>query len=233
MRHILLITFLAINVISCTSETEDKGIKKVSDFYQCHISYVLGTSTSTSEGTKKYFEIDLSESKTLNAFPAWLIGKNAARLFYTQLNEEEKENYDEIILNVSQDLEGNKSQTEVIVSTEELKLVTKKTVLFEESSEALKKNNFDTFHQMCDAALITNIDKDEIENGFDELNSKLGNTIEYQLLGYQVGELKNDTDTIPIIQFFGIQQRDSTSLNYQITVSQEEKNNKLYAFKFE
>ncbi len=59
---ILSIVLIACKSIVSISNNEDKGIKEVLDFYGGYCKYSIGASASTEDGTKKYFELELSKS---------------------------------------------------------------------------------------------------------------------------------------------------------------------------
>lgn len=88
---------LLSNALSIT-DNEDKGVKEILDFYGGYCKYAIGASASTETGKKKYFELELSKSDAIEerAKVAQMPASNIAYLFYKNLNQEERANYDEI-----------------------------------------------------------------------------------------------------------------------------------------
>lgn len=232
MKNFILIATIALGLLGCASESENTGILEIANFYGCQASYTVGVSTSTNEDTKKYFEIELSDGQGINLFPAWLIGKNSALLFYNQLNEKEKTTYDQIIINVSQSINGNNSTTEVVVPTEELKNISPKIHMYEKTVETFKQENFNSFFELCSPELIDNLDKDSMSVNFNEINETYGDVKGYQVHGYQLGNMETEAEDMNVILIYGIQERDSINLNFRITLNQDEKDEQLYGFQY-
>ena len=96
------VTILALLVVSCRNivsitPNEDKGIKEILNFYGGYCKYSIGSSASTKDGAKKYFEIELSKSDVLEKYADMpdVSASNAAYILYKDLKNERK-NYDEI-----------------------------------------------------------------------------------------------------------------------------------------
>ena len=118
---------LLSNFISIT-DNEDKGVKKILNFYGGYCEYSIGATLSTTEDKKKSFELKLSKSEILDKFSKTpeIPASNLAYLFYTNLKEEKK-NYDEI---ESVLLFNNREEYKTTFSSDQLEMIGEKmTVL--------------------------------------------------------------------------------------------------------
>lgn len=100
---ILLYSICLFILISCASETEQKGLTEIVNLYGGTATISKGASTSTSEGSKRYIEINIENSEVLNSDSTKNVEMyflNSIYLLYANQTKEERENYDSYQLEV-------------------------------------------------------------------------------------------------------------------------------------
>jgi len=170
------------------SDNENNGIQEILDFYGGRAEYSIGASASTSDGTKKYFEIEMSQSDAIDKRldKAYLPSSNIAYRFYKNLKEEKK-NYDEIkVVLISKD---NKTQ-EFDFPITLLEKAEKRIKVIEKTVSLLKEKQFEELKAMLNNELVA-FDKEELIPRLKEVEPQLGNILEFRLFGFKITEIKD------------------------------------------
>ncbi|WP_336129233.1 hypothetical protein [Mesoflavibacter sp. CH_XMU1422-2] len=206
MNRILSITFLVFLLTSCgnkregeektgllsnlvsITDNENNGIEEILGFYGGRCEYSIGVSASTSDGTKKYFEIEMSQSDAIDKRldKVYLPSSNIAYRFYKNLKEEKK-NYDEIkVVLISKD---NKKQ-EFNFPITLLEKAEKRIKVAEKTVSLLKEKQFEELKEMLNNELVA-FDKEELIPRLKEFEPQLGNILEFRLFGFKITEIKD------------------------------------------
>ena len=225
-RSVILILILIL-FSNCTSTTEEEGIDEVAEFYNCQVSFTKGISASTSDDDGSYFEITLSGDH-LKKYNLEDVAKNAARIFFLSLNDDEKEqyNYISVIVEAENKSIGLKS------TKEDLALIISKQKLYFDISEFIKNNNYEKFFNLLNPDVLSEIDKDTMSFKLNQIEPNFGKITETIILGYDFIETEYNNKSLSLIRFKGIQKCEKQNLNFLIVTSREKEDNLIYGFKF-
>jgi hypothetical protein len=229
MTKKILIVILMLGTISCSrregeqktgllsyfvsiTDSEDKGIKEILDFYggQCKYSFGAVASTNDKED-KKYFKIQLMKSVVVTKYddrPEWTTS-NIAYIFYKNLNQKERENYSHIRATLVFD---NGDKIEHDYSRKELETVEKKMKTINKIIEIIKQKRFDDIKSYLNPENNFSYDKDEVISGLKKYDPEFGNITEFRLFGFKY----TTADTKPILSIFGIIIRDIQNNEFKV-----------------
>ena len=187
-------TGLLSNFISI-SDNEDAGVKEILAFYGGQCKYAVGTSASTKDGKKKYFELEMAKSDVLeeNANRIEMPASNIAYLFYKNLKEE-KSNYNEIhAVIIFKD--GTEKTFEY--STDKLELVQQRMNLANKTVELLTNKDYDNLKLLLNNELV-DYDKDELISNLIKFEPQFGDIKEFRPFGFRVNQNKSGIDILHI-----------------------------------
>tara|TARA_R110002074_G_scaffold209113_5_gene378052 strand:- start:1763 stop:2056 length:294 start_codon:yes stop_codon:yes gene_type:complete len=88
--------FIAILMVGCASETQQKGLDEVAEIYDAKVSYSKGFSSSLGKKTVKRFNVKLSDSKSLDSLPIAESSANIALTVFKNFDDDEKNSYTHI-----------------------------------------------------------------------------------------------------------------------------------------
>jgi hypothetical protein len=185
------------NVLSIT-DNEDKGVKEILDFYGGYCKYAIGVSASTETGKKKYFELELSKSDAIEerAKVAQMPASNIAYLFYKNLNQEERDNYDEIHT-VLIFADGEKMTFEF--PTKQLELVKQKMKVVDKIVDLIKEKNFEALRPLLNDTAFVTYDKNELITNLTNFDPQFGNVTEgFRPFGFRINKAKDGTEVLHI-----------------------------------
>jgi hypothetical protein len=191
-------TSLLSNFVSIT-DNEDKGVKDVLDFYGGYCEYAIGTSFSTDEGKKKYFELKLTKSEVADKFAnvREFTASNMAYMFYKDLKNEKK-NYDEIhsvlILN-------GKDKYEYKYSHGRLDTISAKLKVFNKVFESIKGKKYDQLKTILSNDSYKDSDKNQMVLNLKKIDTAYGNIKGVLIYGFRF-ERQNEFDVLTILGVF-------------------------------
>ena len=187
-------TGLFSNFVSIT-DNEDAGVKEILAFYGGQCKYAVGASASTKDGNKKYFELEVGQSETIEqlADKIEMPASNIAYLFYRNLKEETK-NYDEIH-SVIIFADGTKKTFKY--STKQLEIVHNRMKTVNKVIELISSNDFQTLKSMLNNEFVK-FDKDEIITNLENMNPKLGKVKEFNPYGFRINQTESGIDILHI-----------------------------------
>jgi len=202
MKLTLFAALIFISLSGCThiltlTNNEDKGIKDVLAFYGGYCKYSVGMSTSTEDGTKKYFELEMSKcdvaEKYFTAapeFPAY----GAIYTFYSDLKSESK-NYDEIhgVL-----IFNNGRKYQYSLSRDTLELIAAKMKVFNEIVNLIKTKDFDGIRPLLNSDSYTDSAKTQLISNLKTIDSQFGNVKSFLFYGFRI-EKYNDYNVLNIL----------------------------------
>ncbi|WP_405292312.1 hypothetical protein [Algibacter sp. Ld11] len=170
------------------SDNEANGIDEILEFYGGSCEYLFGVSASTNEGTKKYFEIKISQSDAIDELldKVHLPSSNIAYRFYKNLKEEKK-NYDiiKVIL-----ISSNNKKEEFDFPITFLEKAEKRIKVAERTISLIKEKQFEELKKMFNDE-ISLLEKDEFILRLKEIEPQLGNILEFRLFGFKITKIKN------------------------------------------
>jgi hypothetical protein len=204
-------TGLLSHLVSIT-DNEDKGVKEILNFYGGECKYSIGTTASTDEGKKKYFELEMSKSDMLENY-AKLIempSSNIAFMFYYNLKEE-KRNYTQIKVVVKlKDGHGDNFE----YSTSQLEIVKQKVDLIFKVSDLIKLKDYNGLYKLFDLTVAPNLKETDIESYCSKSDIAYGQIVKFQLQGFSFFN-SNGKD---LLHLAGVQQRDKQNTPLTIFV---------------
>ena len=211
---------LLSNLIDITNN-ELNGVDKILEFYGGECKYSVGASASNIDGTKKYFELEMSKSeaieKRLNK--VHLPSSNVAYLFYKSLKEEKK-NYDEIhVILISKD----NTKQEFNFPIELLERVEKRMSLANRTVDLLKEKKYEELKSMMNNDLIP-FDKEQLIPRLQKVEPEFGNIKEFLFFGFKVVPYKGKN----LLHLSGAIMRDKTNNEFSIDIDFDSDKNELY-----
>ncbi len=229
MRQIkwLLCLFACIILMNCTSSTEDKGLTKIKELYNCEAFPSFGTSMTTTEANK-YVEIELSDgNEYYHQEDPQMIASNAALMFYISLTPDEKKKYAEITCIVNQIKNGNNQSTSYDISTEVLEIVEKKLPLYNECIRFIEIAAFERIYDRFVPEAKAAITLKEFNNMMKEKFTRTSGTTKIYTLGFRL--FQNEELGINGVKIFGAFTSNYKNYNkFGLSMNQKPKDGKIY-----
>ncbi|AXT59204.1 hypothetical protein D1816_02190 [Aquimarina sp. AD10] len=215
---------LLSNLINIT-DNENNGIEEILNFYGGRCEYSIGVSASTSDGTKKYFEIEMSQSDEIEKRldKPILPSSNIAYIFYKNLKEEKK-NYDAIhVILVSK----NNVEQEFKYPVSTLEKVEQRISLNDKTVNLLKEKKFENLKTMLNNELIP-FDKNELVPRLIKLEPQFGDIKEYRFFGFMIAPYKGKD----ILHLSGALLREKQNHEFSIDVDFNSNRDELYQLQY-
>jgi hypothetical protein len=226
MKIFLLIATFTLFTVSCNSiinitPNEDKGIKEVINFYGGYCKYSIGASASTQDGSKKYFELELSKSEVLEKYADMpdVSASNIAYIFYNNLKNESK-NYDEVHVVIL----FKKDKYEAIYSMEKLELIKSKMKVLNQVVDLIKTKKFNDLKPFLSDGSYTDSAKNNLILNIQKLDPTFGNIKEFTPFGFRF-ETINGFDLVSIL---GAMIRDKENNQFTLKVDLKPSENKVH-----
>ncbi|WP_299122464.1 hypothetical protein [uncultured Tenacibaculum sp.] len=218
-------TGLLSNFISIT-DNEDAGVKEILDFYGGQCKYSIGTSISTKNGKKKYFELEISKSEVLekNFNRIEMPASNIAYLFYRNLKKE-KNNYDEIHSTIIFE-DGTKKTFPYSVAT--LELVNNRMKLTNHTINLLTNKDYETLKSILNTELFE-FDKNELITNIKKIELQLGEIKEFRPYGFRIRETKN---SINLLHISGAIIRETQNNEFSVDMNLDSAKEELYLLQY-
>jgi hypothetical protein len=219
---------LLSNALSIT-DNEDKGVKEILAFYGGYCKYAVGASASTETGKKKYVELELSKSEVIEkkAKVAQMPASNIAYLFYTNLNKEERANYDEIHT-VLIFADGEKMTFEY--PSKQLELVDQRMRLVNKVVGLIKEKNFEALRPMLNDTALVSYDKNELITNLAKVDPQFGNVTEgFRPFGFGIYKAKDGTD---VLHISGAIIRDKLSNEFSVDLDLNGRDDNIFALQY-
>ncbi|MCE3226435.1 MAG: hypothetical protein K0S32_986 [Bacteroidetes bacterium] len=207
-------TGLLSNFVSIT-DNEDKGVKKILDYYGGECKYAIGKDVSA-DTSVKYFELQLTGSDAMEKYSHILEmpASNMAYLFYNSLKEE-KNNYDEIHSVVILK-DGNKKS--FIYPTKKLELVDVKIPLVLKIVELIKDKKYTDLLPMLNDSTIGKYNKKDLINNIEKMDNDFGIIKEFLPYGFKIKDLNNGKK---VLYISGALIRDKQSNEFSVDLNPE------------
>ncbi|MBS1506088.1 MAG: hypothetical protein JSS79_05545 [Bacteroidetes bacterium] len=204
------------------TENESKAIDEVLDFFGGFCKYSIGASASTEEGSKKYFELELSQSKALEKYKnsKEIVTSKLCYIFFNKLSDEEKQNYTHIRGTLLYD-NGEKFSHDY--SIKELELVKSKMAIVDKVVSLIKNKNFKELKGMLNDQSTLRYDKNELLTNIEKLDPEFGNVTEYRLFGFRLSNAGNNQ----VLKIYGVVLRDKSNHELSIYLDPNAKNDEI------
>lgn len=212
-------------MISCASDTQQKGLDSIAKHYNATTSFSKGFNTKNNK-TTRYFQIIISNSKMLDSLRADVTLSHVALMLLGNFTEEEKENYDLIkvaYINKSQDTIKYRYPIQV------LKQGLDQVALFTEFSDKVVAGKYTDAVSMLDPKLLDKNTALQFKNYMKNLIAKHGKIIGYKRLGF--GALSENG--VDLFQFNGyLSFADYYKKPYIITMTKDVTNDYVMGYNF-
>ena len=246
MKNITLIFLTALTIISCDNkrdgeekptllsnalsitDNEDKGVKEILEYYGGNCKYAIGASVSTDEGSKKYFELEMSKSDAIEKY-AQIIempASNIAYLFYRNLKDE-KSNYNEIQTVI---IFNDATKKTFTYSVDKLELVKNKMLLVNKLVDLLKIKNFEAIKPMLDEkSSPLKYDKNDLIYNISKIDSMYGQIKEFLPYGFRFKKLENGKE---LLHISGALIRDKQSNEFSVDLDPESTKDEIFILQY-
>jgi hypothetical protein len=219
-------------LVGCASETETRAVHEIANFYGGRVSYSKGVAASTTEGSKKYFELKLSESQYINSVAAEEPASFSALTIYRNLSEEEKDKYTHIKTSVEQQAGDSEKTTEFEYTIQKLKTVEAKLALIKPLQEILKHRHYEQLTQQLDSSAFRNFDMKTFYAQLDTIASACGEINDYHLHAFTFFESEVDQEQKPLLELKGVLVRNKQNVRISVILSTLPEDNRIYGLHF-
>lgn len=227
MKIVFSIAFISLMLAGCThiikiTGNEDKGIKEILEFYGGYCKYSIGASASTEDGTKKYFELELSKSDVIEKYSDTpeFSASNVAYLFYKNLKNENK-NYDEIHCVLLFDKKG---KFEIIYSMDKLALMESKMKILYHVVDLIKAKRFSDLKSLLSDGSYTDSAKNNLIINLQKVDPTFGNVKEFRPFGFRFETLNGYN----VMNISGIMLRDKQNNEFSLKVDLKPSEDKVH-----
>jgi hypothetical protein len=210
-----------ISNLTDITENEHKGIQEILSFYGGECRYAVKYSISSSEGKKKYFEIEVGKSELLEKLVdrAEIPASNIAYFFYSNLKSEQN-NYDEIHTTI---VFSNGSKKSYSCKISRLQLIEKRITFCLKIVQYLKNKQYDEIKKRLNNSFIGVSDQDSTKpyninkliSSMQSVDEQLGTIQGFNLHGFY----KNPTTSpVDILHVSGVLLRDTIKNSHEFSI---------------
>jgi len=187
MKPYILCTLLALALVSCVSENEQKGLDYIGSIYDAKTSYSKSFDSELGSETVKKFNIKVSESSRIDSLQPTVTTANIAWLMYESFSADEKENY----THVDVELISTKNDTaSFYYPVDVLETLGKKAINFKAFSQNLVDRDFVKIDALKDDNEIPASLTVGLKNKIVQMEQQLGKLVGYEPFG--ISEVKDD-----------------------------------------
>lgn len=212
-------------MISCASESQQKGLDSIAKHYDATTAFSKGFYTKNNK-TTNYFTITISNSKMLDTLRSDVTLSHIAMMLLDSFTDEEQDKYDFIkvaYINEAGDTLNYKFPPKV------LKQGLDQVAVFTNFSEKVAKGNYTGAALMLDPKLLEKNTTVQFKNYMDLLTKKHGKITGYKRLGF--GALSENG--MDLFQFDGfLTFEDSYKRPYIITLPKDITNDYVMGYNF-
>lgn len=196
MKPHILCTLLALALVSCVSENEQKGLDYIGSLYDAKTSYSKSFDSELGSETIKKFNIKVSESMRIDSLQPTVTTANIAWLMYESFSEDEKKSY----THVDVELVSTKNDTaSFYYPLDVLEKLSTKATNFKAFSQNLVDGDFVKIDALKDEVEIPATVAVGLKNQIAMMEKKWGQLISYEPFGISEGKDEQGT----IYQFQG------------------------------
>jgi hypothetical protein len=218
------LTFLSV-VCGCNAlltENEDKGINEALAFFGGQCEYSIGVSTTTKGENVKFFELELSKSTALTEYQAHkeMLASKLCHIFYSNLDERERENYTHLRGTLVYD-NGEKFSKDY--SMKDIEVVENKLRIVSNLISLLKKKNFVEISNLMNDDDVFMYDKESLVANMQELDPQFGGVTGFKFFGFNFSNAGNDQ----ILKIYGVVLRDKSSHELSVYINPNSKTDQI------
>ncbi len=221
-----LLIFLCVILSACTNlikltPNEDRGVKDVLDTYAGYCKYSIGESASTQDGTKKFFELELSKSDVVQKFSTMpdVVASGIAYTFYDNLKDESK-NYNEVH---SVLIFSNNKKIEYSYSTDSLALIASKMKIVDRIINLIHAKNFNELKPLLSDEAYADSDKNNLISNIKRLDPAFGTFKSFIVLGFRFETINN----FNVVHVLGIMTRNKQNNRFSVKINLKSSEDKV------
>ena len=222
----LIIVFTTVLLVACASETEQKSLDRIAEIYDAKTSYSKGFSSAVGTETVRSFTAKISESDLIDSLNPNVTSANIALLVYEGFEEDEKEKYKQINVEMVNKKGDTADYSYPIPVLSKLSSKSKIFVIF---SESLMNSNAEGIDEIRNEETIDKPVGERVMNAMSEYKQKYGALIAYEPFG--IAEVSDEAGAAYQFQS-NLVFSSGRKLPYLIVVDTSPEKNKLDGFRF-
>lgn len=223
----LLTVFIAFFIVACASEEENQFIKKISTFYNANVSLSKGISADGKDGSSKYLKLDIHMNepiKSSNIEPE-LIATNSAMILFNSIPEEERNSYDQFIIEMTIAGSDNFSFK---IDKDRLANACLKYIALSRWLGLIKNKNYEEAHKQLTDYAQTIIPRSQFDSTWTNLEKKHGKITSSDIVGFYTETVATDSMNIFLYNYRIVFKGERN--NYSMDVFMSDKNLKRNIF---
>lgn len=230
MKNILLF-LLIFSIASCTSDTEQAGVKEINQVYNVNVTYGIGIkAVTTDEVEGNYFEITVSGGNLDQLYKDkyHIPASNFAFILMKNFNEEERKKYDLISIEI---------ETEKGIYTQEFsakdlrKKIPKAILKASQLLDYVKVQQYEQVFNRFSPIVIERTSKDEFLKLQTDTDNEYGLPTDYSLHGFQLGKASSEGKTYNLTEVYFILKRKKRNTKLTVVVDSDNDENFLLGMK--
>ncbi len=225
MKNIFCL-LLALVAVSCNdiliSDDERNGIDDILAFYGGYCQYSIGFSTTTDEDSKKYFELELSQSEVAENYKDKIdmVTSNLAYRFYRNLDEGSKNKYSHIRGKV---IFGDGKEDYDDYPVEDLKILNDKFYLITNIQSWINNEDYKQIARNLNDSLVYEYDRNVLATNLEKIDPRFGMISEYRLFGFKF----LTPDNIRVLRVKGLFIREKENSQFTIWLNATPESNEI------
>ena len=228
MKKILPYILPILVLAGCASDTEQNGLNQIEQFYGCNVSFQKSVVSSTDEGTKKSFEIELSGGSALDELPPKLVASNATLMMYNSMDGEGKSNYTHIKSRIVQNIDNTTTTTETEFPVADLHAVSVKQYLFSRCAELVINKDYDALIELFAPVISESFSKEQFVEYLGNSSVSQGEITGVEMKGFEIVDWGYEGETFKLIRMIGTIHRTNQSKDYILAVKKDESDPQIY-----
>ena len=224
----LFILLIAIFLVGCVSENQQKGLDDIAYHYDAETSYTKSYKNSAGSKKTTTFNVNVSNSKMLDTLRADITTSNIALMMFDSFTEDEKKDY--TYLNVTL-IKKAKDTVSYNFFPEVLNVGLDQVSIFIDFSEKLLAKDYKGIFNNIDPTIIESDTFSLFTNYLDQLTNDYGDITAYKRYGF--GILKQKTGE-ELLGYSGILTfNNGFTKTYYIITSKQKDNNYVLGYNLE
>ncbi len=189
MKKLLLLSNLVL-LFACASETEQKSLDRIAEIYNAKTSYSKGFNSSAGTETIRNFTAKVSESELIDSLNPNVTSSNIALLVYQGFEENEKDKYNNIFVELINKKGDTVSYTYPIPV---LAKVHEKSEIFTNFSESVLNGDMAIIDEIRNTQSIPEPIGAKLQSALTSYKNSYGSIISYEPFGVAEISIQNET----------------------------------------
>jgi len=225
MKKLLLI-IATVGLLSCASESEQQSLDRIAEIYDAKTSYSKGFSSSAGKETIRNFTAKVSGSDLIDSLNPNVTSSNIALLVYQGFEEDEKDKYNNIFVQMVNKKGDTADYTYPIPV---LKKVAAKSPVFNVFSESVMKGDDGKIDEIRDPESMPDPIGERLMITITKYKDKYGTIIDYEPFG--IAELSDSKGAAYQFQSYMVFSS-GKKIPYVVNIQTAPEHQKVYGFRF-